>query len=170
VEDVERNARLHDIHQRAIQAAQQVFADKLEAALSEGDPIIVDRVRPALQALHRKAKALLDKHGAVLTDERPAVLIAQPAAVRGAWTRFGDLTDGTALLNEVASGLAAATAGHDSAGDFAVYRDDPRDPRLWGAGYGARRHATERPWPTEPRAYLAWLLTSDLDLCGADRS
>jgi hypothetical protein len=132
--------------------------------LSEGDPIIADYVRPALLALYRRAKALLDKHGPVLAEERPRVLIEQTAAVRRTWTDFGRITDETALLREGSRGLATATAGNDAAGDFAAYRDDPRDPHLWRASYGARHHTKQRPWPTEARAYLAWLLTSNLDL------
>ena len=163
VEDIERRARLQEMRHVAINQAQQLFADQLETNLSEGDTIVAAHVRPALEAVYAEAKSLLDKHGALMTSPAEAIVSA-PAAVGKAWTRFGALTEHASTLHNIHAGLTAATAGRDNDGMFSRHRNDPRDPRLWGASYGVHHQTNERPWPTDPRGYLGWLLTSRLEV------
>lgn len=139
VESVERRARLQAMRQVALQHAQQRFTDQLEATLSAGDPIVVAHVRPALAAVLDEASALLSKHGAGIVGPAEAI-VSSPPDVGEAWTRFGELAEQSSTLRRVHTDLTAATAGTDTAADFAVIRDDPRDNRLWGASYTVRHN------------------------------
>jgi len=164
VEVVEMRARLHGIQAFALDQARQQLHNELEAALADGDDLTAGYVRPALAALYAEAGELFEKHGPVLAGPAEPV-VGAAAAVARAWSRFGIIASDVSTLRGVQFALTEETCGHDHEGVFAIYRDDPRDGRIWGQGYGARHHTTSRPWPTgDVRAYLGWLLANRLDV------
>ncbi len=164
VEDIERDARLHGIRRVAIEQANQACTNRLEAALGNGDAIVAQRIRPALMALYAEARKLLEQHGARLSGPAEPIVGASPA-IGKAWTRLGIIASDVSTLRGVQFALTEETCGHDHESVFAIYRDDPRDGRIWGQGYGARHHTTSRSWPVgDTRAYLGWVLANRLDV------
>ena len=158
VVEMERRARVQGLQLNALTAATDSFVNRLEAALANGEALVVEHLRPALTKRYAQARSLLDEHGPALAGPAEAVVTA-PAALGKAWATFGKLATEVSTLRTVQADVSIVERDE---GDFLMTPADPRDPRLWGAGYGARHRTAQRPWPTDPRGYLGWLLSSGL--------
>lgn len=161
--EVDTAARANSERRRILgQVHEQLVADA--AAAFAREPILVERVRPALLAVVDQARELAAEHGELLGVD-PAALMTD-ADVRpethDAWREFGRLVTGYAALRGTADALAGP-AGRDPDGLFAEWREAPSDPRLWGPSWAGRNmRPAWTPWPTEPRARLMWLARSGL--------
>jgi hypothetical protein len=160
VQELERRQRVQAIHLDALAAATDRFTSRLQAALADGEAIVAEHIRPALSARDAAARDLLEAHGSALAGEAEVVLSA-PVAVGRAWGEFGRIAKEIGALRAIQVDVSV-TEKDDGA--FVLTSTDPRDPRLWGSGYGARHRTAQRPWPTDPRGHLGWLITSGLPI------
>lgn len=162
VEQVAAQARSHAETKSALQAAEQLLLSELRAAIPPPDVIVTEHLRPALLAAYDEARQLLRVHGPVLGEPADLAIVKTPA-VAAAWVEFGTLVTRTGALRKLHQMTTDPAVSVDNVGAFATHTEAPTDERLWG-GQAVALHNQWRPWPADPRAFLAWLLASGLTI------
>lgn len=163
VDNLVRGERCRPEILMALADAGEIFLRELGSAF--GGRIVTDILRPALDRLYAESKKLVVKHGDDEMASPADAMVGAPPAVAKAWQRFGILAAQHDALRRIHRLETDSECDRDIHGDFATVSNDPRDPRLWGAAFPPRQLTKpDRPWPTEPREYLAWLISAGLDL------
>jgi hypothetical protein len=160
VEKVAAQAQSHEETQRALVAAEIMLIGELRASIPPADEVVSGLVRPAMLAAYDEARTLIARHGAVLGEAADAA-ISGPPALASAWTAFGILVSRISGLRDLHHRLTAPSLTMDTTGAFATWTEPPTDDRLWGRS-PVRLAERWRPWPSDSRAFTAWLLRSGL--------
>jgi hypothetical protein len=154
---VQREAHDHaaDVRREAVEQAAGAAANLCRDLV---DRIIVDHLRPALDALHAEARAVAEAlEGYGLDAHR---LITAPAKARNAYSTLPALVarhDGITAARRLANSLDQRTPEHDTQGQFATFRDPAALFPGWD--YTSSARMPRIPFPEDPSARLLWMVS-----------
>ena len=163
VEQVAGMARQHEEVRRALTTAEMQLFTELRSVIPSADELVTEHVRPVLLSTYDQARKLLERHGPVLGEPADQAITEGPAVAQ-AWQEFGKLTTTISELRDLHRRLTDSAVVEDARGTYSEWQEPPNDPRLWGPRGAVNLASPWRPWPSEPRARLAWLLNSALSV------
>jgi hypothetical protein len=141
-----------------LRAARERAEQQMVSAVHDfADVIIIEHIAAAGARLWDEVTKCVQQLGDTNVSA-PDDLLRAKDPVRRAWLQLDDLAGRYSRLREALSDVPAQEVEHDAAGDHSEFESGMCTVQGYGWKTMAHVPAPSRPWPSEPRAKLAWLV------------